>query len=76
MKSRSTFIYVHHSPDIDLALGVMIPVFSSGIAKVCYSAHVGDGKADVPPEYLRGKGTANECDPLFKDYKACLTVCI
>jgi hypothetical protein len=30
--------------------------------------------ADILLEYLRGKGTTNECDPLFKDYKACLTV--
>lgn len=26
-------------------------------------------------EYLRGQATTDECEPLFKDYKKCLTVC-
>lgn len=27
-------------------------------------------------EYLRGKGTTDECAPLFKEYKQCLTVSV
>lgn len=35
------------------------------------SSHVTDF---IAPEYLRGTATNDECEPLFKQYKACLSV--
>lgn len=67
---------IHH---IDLLIDAMIRVFLSGTARVrsvMSQPHSQKLKANAtsPTEYLRGKGTTDECAELFKDYKKCLTV--
>ncbi len=59
---------------INRAPGVMIRAFSSGTVKVRNSPPELGVLTDLLGEYLRGKGTTDECAPLFKDYKACLAV--
>jgi hypothetical protein len=58
-----------------MEVGNTTPAFSNGIRRVslvvaCTDAH-GTNEWE---EYLRGNSSEDECAPLFKKYKSCLTV--
>lgn len=52
----------------------MIRASSSGIARVWESLLRMNSMCTDPLEFLPGDPTADDCAPLFKDYKTCLTV--
>ena len=55
-----------------------IHAFSSGIARVGLLTHFLFEKfpthSSFYPEFLSGDSTIDECEPLFKKYKSCLSV--
>ena len=52
----------------------MIRASSSGIARVWESSLCMDFMFTDRSEFLPGDSTADDCAPLFKHYKTCLTV--
>lgn len=53
---------------------LMINVFSSGLVKASNVALLVNLIFDEEAEYLPGKSTKDECEPLMKQYKLCLNV--
>ena len=58
----------------DMAKGAMTRVSSNGIVTVRMSQTVSLSQSNYNVEFLRGESTMDECQSLFKDYKACLGV--
>ena len=52
----------------------MIHASLDGIVKVCNPKRTSAHLVADHTEFLRGDSASDECEPLFKQYKSCLTV--